>query len=210
MQIYRWFYKIHWFYNQIYRTGDRGPRSVTLSNIYIQTPVVTELKHTSINPGLSQNTQIWESENTESITPFEKQSCVIFWEPDTSNFSYEALEETEDVLSNYIWAVTDISRNKAVTFQTWATFLRYRSSDKTDLQSDLQPILHANLQSDLHTDLLADLQYNLQDPHDLQEIYRRYNIGESRQSINSSFCKFSSHLIYLFTRKHNGSSCWNW
>ena len=86
----------------------------------------------------------------------------------------------------------------------------------TDLQSDLQPILCANLHSDLHIDLPVDLQnnlhINLQDLQDLQEIYkqicRRYNIGESRQSRKSSLLE-SSSTSDLFTRKRDGSSCWN-
>ena len=71
---------------------------------------------------------------------------------------------------------------------------RYRSSDDTNLQLDLQPILHANLHLDLHT----DLQNNLQDLQNLQQIYRQicrgYNIGESRQSINSSRSSSTSDL----------------
>ena len=196
---------------QIYRHRDRGPRSVTLT--FIQTPVVTELKQFQLHPFKIQdclrNTDL-RVRNTLHLS----KSCVMFWEPDTSNFSCDWLLKKQRTF------------RATFTYELWLTFwkteqwhfrheqLSYdknRSSNETDLQSDLQPILRTNLHSDLHTDLLADLQDNLQD---LQEIYRQickqYNIGESRQPTNSSFCESSSHLIYLFTRKCNGSSCWNW
>ena len=82
----------------------------------------------------------------------------------------------------FIWAVTDVSRKRHVH-----TFIRYRSSDETDLLSDYATNTMPDLHSDLHPDLLVDLQDNLQEIY--KQICRQYNIGESRQT----------HKFFIFT-----------
>ena len=68
----------------------------------------------------------------------------------------------------------------------------------TDLQSDLQPILYVQIYIQIYTQIYQQIcrTIYMQDLQDLQEIYkqicRRYNIGESRQPINSSFRGSSS------------------
>ena len=182
---------------QIYRTQDRQVQGqlhyLTFKLQWWQNWNITlHLRNT----GLSQILH-----RSESQIHLSTRLCLMFWEPDT-----------ESITPFDIWAVWCFKRK-----QTWACFETIpdhehmiqifrcnRSSVGLATNS-----MHVKLQSDLHTDLLVDLQ---------EQIYKKSTsrstgstaLVSPDQSTHSSFRKSSSHLIYPFTRKHNGSSCWNW
>ena len=199
MWIYRWLYKIQLILqSNLHDTGQRSKVSYIYLSFKLQWWQNWNIKITSISRLEEQVLPDSDTTDLRVRVNYTFRTKLVWHFENRGHFeqtlSYKAvidiLRET-DMSWLFEKQSCDVLRK-----QTWATFLRYRSSYETDLQSDLQPILRTNLHSDLHTDLLADLQDNLQDLQDLQEIYkqicRQYNTGESRQPTNSSSSRIQS------------------